>query len=371
MAIISKVPVELKFSALRAWTWLSDRTCRQEFVGECLSQPPLRVAFVKSTLCRELYACSPGKHTLETIVRSSTWRSGPLGLLVDLGGDFYIVHPSNAHECQVYNERDQGNSEARRLRAECAELQAPLAVNAADVDWSCYDLVVVYDNAIPSELALLHPCTIWATMHEDHRLASYETSRAHLPKGYHLFLNLRLGPSPHDWRRKPWEVDFCYGFKSSRTFSGVNWIPANATAVCVEDHHSEVDCQAAAQSMGVAVKKAAAHDLWGYLSALHGAAVFWVPAPNRPLGGLAALDAAALGRVVVANRSRIWNSQAILPELHCCGWADGQKIVQRLLADKNYYADCLARQTRLLDWYNFARPLRALAAACAAPRGIN
>ena len=311
MAIISQVPIGLKFAALRGWTWWSDLACRREGAGEAVPPHDLRIAFVKSTLCRELYVCPPGRHTLEEMVRSSTWRSGPLGLLVDLGADFYIVHPSDSPECRVYEERDAGNEEARRLRGECAERQAVFAVSASEVNWSHYHLVVVYDNAISSALALRHPRTTWATMHEDHRLASYGASRAKLPAGYRLFLNLRLGPSPHDWRRKSWEVDFSYGFKSSRTFSGANWSPAEETSVCVEDHHSDADCQTAARDLGVSVRKTGAKDLWSYLSAIHSAQVFWAPAPDRPLGGLAALDAAALGRVVVANRSRIWNSQAI------------------------------------------------------------
>lgn len=371
MALVSRVPIGLKFAALRGWTWYSDLACRREIAGEAVQVTPLRIAFVKSTLCRELYRCSPGPHNVEDLVRSSTWRSGPLGLFVDLGADFYIVHPFDAPECGVYETRDAGNEEARRLRAECAERQAAFACAASEVDWSRYDLVIVYDNAIPSAIALRHPSTIWATMHEDHRLASYAANRAQLPAGYSLFLNLRLGPSPHDWRRKPWEVDFSYGFKSSRTFGGASWSSATTSTVCVEDHHSDDDCRSAAHALGVSVEKAEADNLWEYLSALNASSVFWVPAPDRPLGGLAALDAAALGKVVVANRSRIWNSQAILPELHCNGWADGQKIVARLLSDKTYYADCLARQTRLLDWYNFGRPLRTLAAACATPKERN
>jgi len=365
------MPVGLKYAGLTIWRIWSDRLSTERLSNRKGRKSSLRIALVKSSECRELYTkvspCEAGE-----LLASSTWRSGPFGLFTSLGAEFIIVRPSAAPECSVYQQRDALHPETKRLRAICREMQDRVSVDAMSVDWSKYDVVIAYDDAIPTLLAQRYPGVFWATMHEDHRMASYAKSRKTLPGGYDAFLNLRLGPSPHDMARKKWEIDFSYGFKGSDGFGTVFKNVEKVECVCVEDHHSDNECAVAQRSLGVQVARPHATGLMDYLGKVKTSKVFWIPEPDRPLGGLAALDATALGCVVVANRNRIWNAHTILPELHCTGWGDGIRIVDRLLRDDQYYRSCLQKQADLMNWYNFERPLEQLRKAIlSTPRELS
>jgi hypothetical protein len=362
MALVSHIPKSLKFAGLTAWTAWSDRASKRGKPSFDGCEKKLRIVLVKSSDCRELYSKATPCKAAE-LLASSTWRSGPFGLFTQLDADFIIVRPSTSPECNVYERRDKNYPNTQRLRALCRESQDAVAVNSTTVDWSKYDVVIAYDNAIPSNIAQRYPTVFWATIHEDHRMISYAQNRNKLPVGYDAFLNLRLGPSPHDWRRRQWEIDFSYGFKGLGGFSNLFDTVQKKNQICVEDHHTNFDCEVAQKRLSVPVSRPLATGLMDYLCKVKSAKVFWIPEPDRPLGGLAALDAAALGCVVVANRNRIWNAHTILPELHCKGWIEGAQLVERLLVDNEYFASCLNAQSILLNYYNFRRPLGQLYAA--------
>ena len=67
--------------------------------------PKLRIAFVKQDVYQDLYVVPTSEHDPAAILFSSMGRVGPIGLMADLGADFYIVKEEPEPETP---EKDRG-----------------------------------------------------------------------------------------------------------------------------------------------------------------------------------------------------------------------------------------------------------------------
>ena len=79
--------------------------------------------------------------------------------------------------------------------------------------------------------------------------------------------------------------------------------------------------------------------------------------PKRPLGGLAAIDAISSDTLVIANRHKIWNAHPICKELHVFDVYSAAKIINHLNANPKLYEEMLLKQSNLLQYYCYNRPL--------------
>ena len=113
-----------------------------------------RVCLVKQNTTYDLY-----KQTgpdLRSIVESSNFRSGPIGLWEAFDCDFRVLEEDPSPECQY----------GRRTWAQYVEgwdiWPSGLSAQRADnVDWARYDAVISIDIAVPTRIVLEFPTVLW------------------------------------------------------------------------------------------------------------------------------------------------------------------------------------------------------------------
>jgi len=375
MVTVTKVPAQLKFAAVSLWTASSDYLSRGEPYHESVDidwKP--RICLAKTTACRELYNV-PTPAEMGSLIFSAFWRTGPVGLMQSLGGDMRIVHTVKDEESEVYLRREKGSAAAVRYRLQNQERLEPNAVHVDSIDWGQYDLVVSFENAVPSRLAQQHRQTLFVSMMEDHRGEDYSRFRKCLPKGYRLFFNLRTGPSPHDFTRRPWEVDFTYGFRDAGALTKLLPGVQKEEIIHLETHERPENASVLENATGMRTvqyraseSKVLSEGIRPYYELTRRAKYFVSVQPSRPLGGLASIDAASADTLVLGNRSRTWNAHPILPALHVNTVADAVAIINRLNSQPLEYAALLTEQTKRLRHFCFTRPLRQILKAFSSPR---
>mgnify|MGYP001072221845 CR=1 FL=1 len=134
--------------------------------------PRLRMAFVKQDVYQDLYVVPTSEKDPAAVLFSSMGRVGPIGLMADLGADFYIVEEEPAPETQVYRKVVPHMSRYfRMLKTETLDKvpgqefkrpgspvpQGRYAVSAASVDWGQYDVVISVNVSLPTALVWQYP----------------------------------------------------------------------------------------------------------------------------------------------------------------------------------------------------------------------
>ena len=348
MSRLSSLPTSLKFGMISSWARASDylSTFEKKKVVQ-YKKTPLKVCLVKTTACRELYnRISPCP--TDQLIFSSTYRTGPIGLIQSLYGDMLIVNTVPDYESQVFIRREGGNPESYRLRVEKESLLSSFALDVETIEWGKYDLVVAFENSVPSRVAKEYPNVTFVSMLEDHRCIDYRRFRHNLPAGYKMFFNLRSGPSPHD---------FSYGFREASALEKLLPDIEKKEIILVENHEDPKTCDILENLTGMRAIKYSSDSAKGFYELIRSAKFFVSLKPSRPLGGLASIDAISSGTIVVANRYKAWNPHPICPDLQATDCISAAKIINRLNASSILYNDMLLKQNTLLQYYCYDRPL--------------
>ena len=181
--------------------------------------PRLRMAFVKQDVYQDLYVVPASEHTPSAILFSSMGRVGPIGLMADLGADFYIVEEEFEIETQIYRKVVPGLSRYfRLLKTETLDKipgqefkrpgspvpQGEYAVRADSVDWGQYDVVISVNVSLPTGLVRRYPQTLFAYMIGEANMATHKARF-----GYDVTLNQMARGIVAEGRG---EVDFPYTF---------------------------------------------------------------------------------------------------------------------------------------------------------------
>jgi hypothetical protein len=198
------------------------------------SQHPL--ALVKQSLYDDLYCCASQSDPVEA-VRSSLRRTGPMGFLVDLAAEFFMVREDSAPECGIWQEsvcgdpltRQQNFEEKRRLEKKVpwqgkrGHSRSPwqMAIQAKELDWGKYSMVISLDIAIPLGLRLQHPNVLWVYFPTDPGTPTAKRARRRPPEGFSVSLT-------HTHRRFPVRpglsslaIECPYSFQSSFSWNQV------------------------------------------------------------------------------------------------------------------------------------------------------
>jgi hypothetical protein len=181
----------------------------------------LKVCLVKQASTYDLYTRTGPD--VRTIVESSNWRSGPIGLWEALDCDLRIVRDSPTPECQFGKSLWAKYVEGWDLLPDEAQTEA-----AEDVDWSAYDVVISVDIAVPTAVVLRHPDVLWCyTVIEVHATGRYDRRILGHPRfGYNVLFNHYLAKAPigetsravASMRRERRAIlDFPYYVQSSRS----------------------------------------------------------------------------------------------------------------------------------------------------------
>jgi hypothetical protein len=330
----------------------------------------LRVALVKQSTYSDLYT-DPQAPDVASLVRSSWHRTGPIGLFTEFTSRFFIVHPEEDPECRVWEEkqvywRNNPKREADDRARHAA--QDRVAVSAEAVDWSEFDLVIAIENAVPARVTRKHPNVVWATLLEHHRMRDYSSYLSAPPSGYDLFFNLRYGPNPRSFRRRPHVIDWPYNYTRPDVLRTVFGCPQQAAGsrltVLVEDNQGP-EVEAAMVAAGFEVRVGRRATLGDYLDTLLSVDAFVFPSPARPLGGLAMIDAASANVVLAGDRGQLWNP-FLLPAESSAGDSAGVAALLRMVAARpEVRTAMLEGQRRRIDWFVGRRPWWQIHAAIA------
>lgn len=329
----------------------------------------LRIALVRQEVFDDLY-CADSGTAGEELVRQSVKRTGPAGLVVDLGADYWIVREEAAPECRVWEEKFSGDPPAvlQRYREERGRTRGQAgsfsshAVACDDIPWEDYDLVISVDVAVPFSLIAKTRRPVWAYLPGDPGTATAKHSLRRPPGNYELSLS-------HSFRRLPTRpglgsrtVEFPYGFLRRRTWQQVFPVPEKTPrrGIMLESHTAHLWGE----------KEKREFEPWGPLRRPAGsigqvaadlnASLFYLRHGGRPLVGNGLIEAVAAGCVAVAP-PREFISRSLF-----CG-PDGirsrgelRETVRHLSENPEVREGLRERQGRRLDYYCFHRPAEDL-----------
>ncbi len=344
--------------------------------------PDLKVALVKQTTYSDLYT-DPHAADVSSLLRSSWHRTGPIGLFTEFTGRFIIVHTESDPECRVWEEKKaywRGNPKREADDRARHAAQERVAVTADSVDWSEFDVVIAIENAVPARITRSHPGVLWATLLEHHRMRDYSRYVQAPPLGYDLFLNLRYGPNPRSWGRRLHVVDWPYNYTRPGVLPKIFGRPSTRSAsssepfsVLVEDNQDEHLAQTL-RSGGIRVMEGRKATLGEYLETLLAADALVFPAPRRPLGGLAMIDAVSADLALVGAPRMLWNPYLLGPKAFATSAAAACAAVLGLAANPELRLALLEEQRRRLDWFVGRRPwlqIQAAASCVARPLALH
>lgn len=362
--------------AVGAWSWSCRQLERREQVSwagspnrSLFDLSSLKVALVKQSTYCDLYSV-PSTVSSAELLASSWHRTGPIGLFTGCNTQFIIVKPDPARECRVWEEKlayevasgDDRGERFPRIR----QAQLNVAVASDSVDWSKFDVVIALENAVPAAVTARYPTVLWCTMLEHHRMRPYRAYLSKPPNGYDLFLNLRIGPNPISLFKKPHVIDFPYGLNQVSGLARVyERHAASARAVMLEDNQDASILGPLLRERGLVWHQGGepGGSLADYHRRLAGCRFLLAPRSRRPLGGLAAMDAAAMDCLVIGRGADGWNPYLILPELDI---GDPLRAVDRVAAlakDDGDFDFLLEKQRARLAWFGWNRPWGQLLAA--------
>ena len=315
-----------------------------------------KIALVKQANYIDLYT-NPEASTVFELLKSSTMRTGPTGFWPDGKPHFFIVHDQSDPETRIWEWKlqfERQNPANYASREKVRALQRRCAIAPEDIDWGQFDLVVTIENAIPARITRQFPQTKWATFLEHHRMPQYRQYLRKPPVGYDYFFTQRYGPNPQNLWQSKHAIDISYGFKRAgdvmKLFPDVEKKPI----VHVEDHQDLdlIRVKAAGLGMDPSIfHKAQVGSCLEYLRSLSESMIYFAPNSYRPLGGLANVDAAAAGCILVGNRMNLWNPCLILPEMQTSELTAGLKLINRILSNLEFKRQPLSELDRVFRAY--------------------
>ncbi len=326
-----------------------------------------RVCIVKQHTTYDLFTRTGPD--LQTVVESSNWRSGPIGLWEAFDTSARIVFEDPAPECQLgkrhWSQYVQGWDLWPAGRA---------ADNAATVDWSEYDIVISIDVAIPTRIVRRFPSVMWCYYFIEGGPAGIDGPFRGSPFfAYNVFLNHRLSKSPLSPAHRSIRqiratrravLDFPYYMQSARSVRSL--YPKLETApregFCLSHHSRGVltDGERAALAEIGTVRTE-----WQTIADIHRAEIessyFVVHPASMPSAGLALIEAISAGCLVLSPVRCIWGFPELLtPGLDFESVDQLVDLVHVLESDRGLYEEVRALQTSRVEEWCFRNPARNL-----------
>ena len=139
----------------------------------------LKTALLKQDACPNPYVCPVTEHDPAAILFSSMGRVGPIGLMAELGADFYIIREEPQWETQIYRKViPHIANDVQRLKTETLDRlpgqsfkqpgspypNGKFSVDGRTMNWSEHDIVASIHAVPPTEVALQCPDTLYTYM---------------------------------------------------------------------------------------------------------------------------------------------------------------------------------------------------------------
>jgi hypothetical protein len=328
----------------------------------------LSVAFVKQASYVDLYTLptdsEDGRRSAREIYGSSNFRSGPVGLLAHFDCDVIIVQCAEAPECKIWEYRlaneSKGNPVTAERRLRRRREQEERAVEAASVDWAKYDLVICMENAVPSSIASQYLNTVWATMLEWFGMPEFKRYLFKPPAGYDVFLTQCFSAIPLDSMLPSSCLHWPYGFIHSSSFRKLGLLDgATKGDSLVLDRNAEAFRPRLEQESALVsrIEVLGGMNIKEFAARMASAKYYSSFATKRLLWGNGTLDTAALGALILTDRSKLINPSIVGAQCHVASAEELIAKVHEFDADHLKFQSALEEQRQRLDYFAFWRPL--------------
>ena len=346
-----------------------------------------RIALLKQEVYQDLYVCPVTEKHPGSVLFSSSGRVGPIGLVADLGADFYIIKEEQAWETQIYRKviphiaKDLQLLKTQTLdKLPGQAFKVPgspypngkFAIDAHSVDWGMYDMVISINVALPTRLVRQYPRTLFAYMIGEANLA---TGKARF--GYDVSLNqmARGIVASHCG-----QVDFPYTFVGADTLERILQQqlqrPSKRQGIFMEINSTTER----------PVKRVPEHfkplENTGHDILLHRQKIsenlqniydakYFIKWGGRPIRGNSVAEAVSLGALAIMNRNEVIHHELIIDECHVSSIEELLELIRRLDADAALYENLRTKQRTVLQDLFFDKPLRSLENCLAEKRSLG
>lgn len=189
-----------------------------------------RIALVRQTSYRGAYLPCPGQGWEQTVL-SAPAHLGPFSFLADLKADYFVVRQGREPETFLWKEKFSGDPDPnvayREVEAWQEAQEGRGAVDAEEIPWDRYDLVVCLDIPVPTRLTAKTKKTVWTYFSVEAGGPLHKRSLRQPVAGYHLYLNhafrryrIRPGNRSH-------VLEFPFTFQSAAAWKSLAWAVGN------------------------------------------------------------------------------------------------------------------------------------------------
>ncbi|MCX6925516.1 MAG: glycosyltransferase [Verrucomicrobia bacterium] len=280
----------------------------------------MKICLVKQHTTYDLYTKTGSD--LRTMVASSNWRSGPVGLWEGFDCDFRIVWESRDRECQIGKGHWSQYVQGWKIWPEGSE-----AETVGDVDWGLYDAVISIDIAVPTRIVRQYPRVMWCYYFIEAGPQGIDGEFRGSPYyGYNVFLNHRLCKRPvtagtaelaqiRDEKRCV--LDFPYYLLSSHSIQNLYpELAATGRQGLVFSHHSYgILSDEERQALLPFGPIRGGYRTIADIHKLEMASRYYVVHPKcRAVAGTGVIEAISAGCLVLAPRRLLWGFPELLSE---------------------------------------------------------
>ena len=334
-----------------------------------------RIAVVKQVVYQDLYCCPPDASIRDTIF-SSLQRTGPVALFTRLEADFFIVNVEPDPECNIWKEKCSDCNQNVPAHYEAlitqpykngerghTRPQGEFSIQAEDINWSAYDLVIGFDVPVPARITRRFPQVVWCYCLSEPCMGSYSRSRKAPVAGYDLFLNQRFRCLPPGAKAAPHEIEFPYFLQYYGCFQdlyGPDFVPPVPQGVMLESHSArELSPEQMEQLQALGPVRSAKGSVEAVIQALMSSKYF-VRLGGRKLWGNAMVEAIAAGCLAIGNPDEYKNKCLFTPGTEASSFEQVVSKIRQFDADPALYAQEAAEQRKRLNYLCYERPLRDL-----------
>ncbi len=338
----------------------------------------MKIALLKQDVLPDLYVAGPQASPLETL-HSSMMRVGPIGLLTELGADFYIIREADAPECRAWVEiiatpgpdrkedfRALKDTPINQLKGQSHKVPGSsdthdrYAVAFDAVDWSQYDIVISINFAIPTHHLQRFPQVLWCYMVME--------ANAFMDKvyfGYDVSLNQEARGIVG---RERGILDFPYTFVGPETLAQLTadheGRPSAQSGIFIDA--TSINERPIRSAPGFEPLQETGHPLRLHqqrisdnLRELYDAK-YYVKMGGRPTRGNGVIEAISSGTLVLMSPDHLTYTQLLPKETWVESLADIRAKIEYLDQHPEEYDRLLGMQRQLLQHFVYDCPLRSL-----------
>ena len=322
----------------------------------------LKIIFIKPYDYLDIYKKNFDKKVLNTL--DSNYRMGPVWLFTDHNTRFVISNSYNGSKIKF----DSARKNLNKKNSGMLKLQKNHSIDINKINFNNYDLAIFFENTVSQNISKKYKKVLWFKLFEDHKNKSFKKSILFKPKYFDGIFNQTMGFTPYSLFRRLHSIDFSYTFGNSSFLKKIKIKNIKNIDIIFEVNQTQLikkyfnklknDDEDKNIKRIYALNENLSHK--NYISKLSKGKFFLAVSTKTPRWGNSLIEAAICQNLIIGNRNCFWNSQLIIKQLHCTNIEKAFYLVNKLKKDKKLYEIYLKKQNYLLNYLNYARPLKQI-----------